>query len=258
MTSIEKSGSEDRFRANIPYKLIDIKFGDSNSKLEEIDWTLPSVLWLDYDSAISTSMLLDVEIAVSQMTSGSVLAITLNIEEAEEFRVAANQSEGDKVAVELFKSRFSDYSSSQIYSDNLRANPLRKLCHEIFSSKIEKSLATRNVGGEEGVNSTYESICQFNYADGHAMATFVFFLFDEQDRTKFHECRFEDLDFLSALGEIIKIQMPMMTLKEIREVESQLPTDNIATVITQGVPASDIRKFASIYRYLPNFAILEN
>lgn len=258
MVSLERSGAHDRFRANRPFKSVKILFGESNAKLQEINWSSPSILWLDYDSALSTSMLLDLETSVSQMDSGSLLAITLNVEAADEISETLEQDEETEVALARFKSRFGDFIGTKVFSDDLNGIPFRNLSNEIVATKIEKILATRNVGKEdEGQKFTAQKICQFSYADGHSMATFVFLLHKSQHQEKFEQCQFETLDFLPSLGDTIKVLMPVMTLKEIRDVESQLPTDDVSTIATQGVPVSDVKKFAKIYRYLPNFAVLE-
>lgn len=259
MISLERSGAHERFLANRPFQSVDILFGESNARLQDIDWKSPSVLWLDYDVALSKSVLLDLETAASQMYSGSLLAITLNVEEAEEIHESKDQGEDADIALELFQSRFQDFFSSKIFSDDLRNAPFRELSYQILDSKIEKILATRNVGKEgDGEKFVATNVCNFSYADGHSMATFVFLIFEEQHREKFNQCQFDQLDFLSGLGETIRVLMPVMTLKEIREVESQLPSDDISSIKTEGVPESDIKKFANIYRYLPNFAVLES
>ena len=259
MVSLERSGAHERFLANRPFKSVDILFGESNARLQEIDWNSPSILWLDYDAALSGSVLLDLETAASQMSSGSLLAVTLNVEEAEEVKESASQGEDPDVALELFRSRFSDFFASKIFSDDLRNAPFRNLSFEIVTSKIEKLLATRNVGKTDvGEKLTVANICNFSYADGHSMATFVFLIFEERHQEQYNDCRFEQLDFLGEVGDLVKVLMPVMTLKEIREVESQLPTDDVSSINTNGVPESDIKKFAKIYRYLPNFAVLES
>lgn len=257
MVSIEKSTKRERFLENRPYKSIEILFGESNDKLQEVNWASPTVLWLDYDSTLTPSTLADIRISASKMVSGSVLAITLNVEEAAEIAESVKQGESIEQSLQLFKSRFEDHSSPNIFSDDLNGAPFRRLCRIITSSSIQKVLATRNLGSEADQKFSFELLCQFDYADGHSMATFVFIVFEEADRNKFDRCNFQSLDFLGTLGETIKIQMPFMTLKEIRHVEGQLPTDDVTQIKTQGVPGSDVKKFAAIYRYLPNFAVLE-
>lgn len=258
MVSMERSGAHQRFLANRPFQTVEMLFGESNAKLQEVKWDTPSILWLDYDSALSTSMLLDLETAISKMASGSLLAITLNVEEADELKETLDDGEETDVALNRFRSRFDDYFGSKIFTDDLQGVPFNSLSYEIVAAKIEKILAVRNVGkADEGQKFVCQKVCQFNYADGHSMATFVFLFHENQHQEKFDQCRFDTLDFLSGLGETIKVLMPVMTLKEIREVESQLPTNDVATIVTQGVPQSDVTKFARIYRYLPNFAVLE-
>ncbi|WP_234170192.1 O-methyltransferase [Ruegeria pomeroyi] len=258
MISIERSGATERFEANRPYQAVRILFGDSNAKLQEIPWDIPSVLWLDYDSAISTSSLLDIRTVAGSMVSGSVIAVTLNVEEADELVDAKSKGEEPATALELFRSRFGEFVRGSIFSDDLIGRPFRALCREVLASQLESVLATRNVGVADEEQLSGQLVCQFNYADGHSMSTFVFVLFKNADAERFNSCDFSSLDFLAGIGDSVDIQMPVMTLKEIRQVESQLPSDDLTQIVTSGVPPGDVQKFSRIYRYLPNFAVLES
>jgi hypothetical protein len=200
MISIERSGATERFEANRPYQAVRILFGESNAKLQEIPWSIPSVLWLDYDSAIATSALLDIRTVAGSMVSGSVIAVTLNVEEADELTDAKSEGEESATALELFRSRFGAFVTGTIFSDDLIGRPFRALCREVLVAQLESVLATRNVGVVPEEQLSARLLCQFNYADGHSMTTFVFVLVSGADSEKFVSCDFSSLDFLRALG----------------------------------------------------------
>lgn len=263
MTSIEQSGPEKRFLENRPYKSVKILFGRSNTNLQQIKWDMPTILWLDYNSPISESSLLDIDIAAENLVSGSIIAVTYDIQEAAEISQARDESEDElekeRAAVNLFCSRFSEFYSEKIFFDDMVRNPFRKICENIISAKIQSALSNRNIYLEDDEKIAYELLCQFQYADTRLMATFVYVLFERGDREKFDQCQFSTLDFLprSSLGEVVRIEMPKLTLKEMRNIEAQLPTRNPEKIKTEGVPLKDVRNFVNIYRYLPNFAVLE-
>src|ERR1035437_7380194 len=53
MVSIEKDDdNSDRFEFNRPFSCIGTIFKHSNQALSEINWKIPTVLWLDYDYRI--------------------------------------------------------------------------------------------------------------------------------------------------------------------------------------------------------------
>lgn len=257
MISIEKSGNQKRFIANKPYKAVDILFGNSNTELNKIDWEIPSIVWLDYDSQITSSALMDVDTVVARCVSGSMLCLTFNAMEAAEFNEAKELNEGDAKALEMFKSRFEEHLSGKVFLDDLKGNPFRDVNFQICKNKIEKALSIRNLGKAEKDISIFECIARFDYTDGAPMVTFVFLLYAHNDCDKFQQCEFQAVDFLPSLGATVKIEMPVMTMKEIRGIEAQLPENNIEQIDRMEVPTADIKKFMAIYRYLPNFAVLE-
>ena len=66
------------------------------------------------------------------------------------------------------------------------------------------------------------------------------------------------LDFLRIGNELIDIQVPKLTIKELRYLENQLPLAQGQSLLLEGdIPQSEANAFAKLYRYLPNFATLE-
>jgi len=257
MISIERSEAHDRFVANKPFKAIDLLFGDSGSKLPEVDWSLESIVWLDFDSALSTEIVRDVQLVATRCRSGSCLSVTLKVDEAVELLEAQKAHEDIDHAVAQFTSRYQDYYGSKVFSDDLMGTPFRKVCENIVDAAIEQKVALRNSGKEDNEKLEFSRICRFSYSDATPMITIIYVFFARSDENKFLECSFETVDFLHALDDEIKIQMPVMTLKEIRAIEEQLPAEDISELDMGYVPPSDVKKFVSIYRYLPNFSVLE-
>lgn len=77
-----------------------------------------------------------------------------------------------------------------------------------------------------------------------------------KDKSKLDECHFETIDFLISANKPITVEVPNLTLREIRLLEQQLP--HKGTLNLGNIPKKDAIKFAKLYRYLPNFAVLEN
>lgn len=257
MVSIERSEAKDRFLHNKPFKAIDLLFGDSGAKLPEIDWTKESIVWLDFDSPLSLETLRDIQLVSASCKSGSCLAITLKVDEAAEILEATKAQEEISHAVAQFTSRFKDYYGGKVFSDDLRGNPFRQVCEAIVDAAVEQKIALRNTEKEGGDVFEFRRVCRFSYSDATPMLTVLYVFYIRSDQSKFDECSFETVDFLPNMDHEVKIQMPVMTLKEIREIEEQLPTDDIDTLDAGYVPPSDVKKFVSIYRYLPNFSVLE-
>ncbi|MDO3507189.1 O-methyltransferase [Ralstonia pseudosolanacearum] len=78
MVSMEREPYADRARFNSPYHSIDVKGGDSSTTLDELDWTTPTVSWLDYDGALTPSVSSDIRKVLEKSPVDSILIVTVN------------------------------------------------------------------------------------------------------------------------------------------------------------------------------------
>ena len=51
--------------------------------------------------------------------------------------------------------------------------------------------------------------------------------------------------------------VPKLTVREFKKLESQLPLKEGVELQLGTIPVSEARRFAAMYRYFPNFAVLE-
>lgn len=288
MLSIERDTTqEDRFNDNKPFNAIRIDFRDTSSVLPTIPWDAPAMVWLDYDGVIENSMLSDVGIVARRAVSGSMLAITVQCHRAREIEqsksVAPLFSNSQSLAtafrdeivpaaeveqeesgassgpspVDMFRQNLgTEFVPPDIAEDDLLGWPFGEICRQMFSNSIEAALAVRNLGAEEDEKVKFKPVCSFEYEDGIRMTTLVGMFAKVSDDSKVRQCKFEALDFLQPRGEAIRIEIPVLTLKEIRLIERQLP-NNMEPLVYGSIPQGFADKFARFYRYLPNFAVLE-
>ncbi len=80
MTSIEHSLSEEpRLLFNKPYESIELLMGDSRARLADVDWAAKrAIVWLDYCSQLTTSVLRDIDYVARTARPGSVLIVSVN------------------------------------------------------------------------------------------------------------------------------------------------------------------------------------
>ena len=79
MLSIEKDvEAEACFRFNRPYKCIRLKFATSTGVLPTLDWNKKTILWLDYDDRLNTSILGDIATTCLRASSGSLVVVSVN------------------------------------------------------------------------------------------------------------------------------------------------------------------------------------
>lgn len=258
MISIEQNTeSVDRVRDNIPFDIA-IDNRHSSLALRELEYKNRHIIWLDYDDKLLPSMLLDATTVASRACSGTVLAISFNCHNAAEL-AEAKSAEEDVSALDLFINRFGrDRVPTDVFEDDLHGWPYAKLGRSMFYSELQSALAVRNSGDSAEDVISFERICEIEYSDGAKMTTLIGVFCSESDSVdKLKACDFASLDFLPPDRNAIRIEVPKLTLREIRNLERQLPISserlNLGTI-----PSKDAKRFAALYRYLPNFAVTES
>lgn len=256
MISIDKSGAKSRLEANKPFRSIKMDFRSTTAALPALDWKRHQFLWLDYDDQIDLDKLLDMKTIATRALSGTVLAVSVQCERAKEIEEA--RQAGESVGIDRFKDRFGrERVPEDTWNDDLQSWHFGKLSRNMLFAEIEGALAVRNSGVTEEDSIIYEPICDIEYSDGAKMMTMVGIFVAQRDRKFLDACGFENLDFLPTKRRSIRIEVPKLTVREIRRLEQQLPKSEEKWIL-DGVPAKDAKLFAALYRYLPNFAILEH
>src|SRR5580692_4724636 len=69
-----------RIEFNKPYSCIKMKWGKSFEVLPNMQWDKRTIAWLDYDFQIDKNVLADVRLLTAKMPSGSILAVTLDVD----------------------------------------------------------------------------------------------------------------------------------------------------------------------------------
>lgn len=256
MVSIERAtGCKARFEANRPFN-IEMKFKSTTKALPEIDWTQKSIVWLDYDGVLETDILMDARQIAANCKSGTIVAMSVNCQKAQEAIAAENDANGPN-AISRFKEAFGrSRVNDKIEPDDLFGKRFAKLSRQLIENEINDAIQIRNSQGKE--KFLYRPIISFSYKDDAPMTTVVGLIYSEDDQDCYEKCHFNQLDFLRSGQDLIDIQIPMLTVKELRFLENQLPMASGAALKLDGeIPQKDANAFANIYRYLPNFAALE-
>lgn len=256
MISIEEaSGARDRFEANRPFN-IDIVFQNSNVALPALDWSRRQIVWLDYDGTLSTEMLLDARTVATNARSGSVLAISVQCNQAADVEDAA-ENPGGPTAINRFIQRFGrERVPNGTSEEDLYGWRFGRLSVDLLANEIEAALSARNAAGTQGF--TFHPISSMNYQDDAKMTTVVGIIVEAAEADRLAACQFERLDFLQGRQQPIRIEVPKLTGRELKHIERQLPLAEGAQVdLAGGIPGRDARQFIEMYRYFPNFAVVE-
>ena len=83
-------------------------------------------------------------------------------------------------------------------------------------------------------------------------------LYDAGQEGTFRQCEFDDFDFSCNGADAYRIDVPKLTLREMRYLDTTLPRDTFDDLDRLGIPISDARKYSVVYRYFPKFVDIES
>jgi hypothetical protein len=200
-------------------------------------------------------MMLDMRAVASRANSGTVLAVSVQCSTAPQ--VAAAREQSPPTAVERFTQLFGrERTPPDLREMQLYGWQYGQLSRSMLYREVESALSVRNA--QTGVRKmNFRPICDIEYEDGAKMTTIVGIFHDDDAAPLIEQCHFDTLDFLAGRAQPIRISVPKLTPKEFRKLEAQLPLPAGAELDVGTMPPNEARRFAELYRYLPNFAVLE-
>lgn len=89
------------------------------------------------------------------------------------------------------------------------------------------------------------------------MTTIVVVFYSPNETDLLESCQFDELDFLEDDGSAVYIPTPKLTVKEFRLLEKQLPLSGGTQLDVGNIPPGEAQGFIKMYRYFPNFAVVE-
>ncbi|MDD5544879.1 MAG: hypothetical protein PHX83_17060 [Acidobacteriia bacterium] len=256
MISIEQTVSaRDRIEENKPFR-IPVDYRRSGEALQALDWNSKHFLWLDYDDPLTNEMLQDVGTVARRAQSGSVLVVSVQCMKSPQISQA--EQDNTATAMERFVSEFGrDRVAQSTTEDQLYGWQFGALSRQMVIREIEAILAIRNSSNEGVGTIDFHPICELEYEDGAKMTTVVGVFCAADDYDTLRSCHFESLDFLSNPPGPVRIAVPKLTVREFRKLESQLPLAAGSNLELGTIPQAEANRFVEMYRYLPNFAVLE-
>lgn len=258
MVSIEQvETARARIEDNKPFR-IPVDYRKSIDALPDLEWSRNQFLWLDYDDPLSSEMLLDMRTVARRAGSGTALAVSVQCTKAPQVAESEQDSSpGAPTALDRFIGAFGRERVPQATAeDQLYGWQFGVLSRAILLQEIQAELAARNSNGPEA-EMHFRPICEIEYEDGAKMTTIVGIFCASIDHERLEQCHFEALDFLPVPLSPVRIAVPKLTVREFKRLESQLPLAQGGELQLGTIPLAEARRFADMYRYLPNFAVLE-
>ena len=249
MITIEgKRRAEERVRFNLPLACIELMMDDTSRALPQIQLEdSPHILWLDYESGINQGVLSDLEEAIGRCASRSVLIVTINAERPD-------SDESERWMSELGDER------PEPRQPKTRAE-YALLSYRVLRERIEAALASRNAARPKRLHVEFHQMFHMIYADGAQMLTVGGALIADEHRQQWKDCGIGSLEFTRLGEEPYEIKIPRLTRREVQHLLSQMPdthgnVEDAATMV--GIPASEVRELAAVYRHAPLFVEAED
>jgi hypothetical protein len=262
MIFIEMEKYAKRAEFNKPFACIEVKSGETTKILPNLKWEdKPSIVWLDYDSGLEGPVLGDTELVCHQITSGSVLIITLNAhpgnlrKKGEELALQDTQALTNR---EKFENGLRTYLDD--YMGNFVLKQLPPKVHkddkfpEFLGTLLLDHIKTVTVKSERH----FKPLFNFFYKDGAPMITVGGMIANQEHLNLLDKCQlFDQFDYLTGEKQY-SINVPPLTQKEKFLFDQLLPSDEPPTeqkLAEMGLTLTkeQIAAYHQFYRYYPMF-----
>ena len=244
----QETKNAERFEFNRPFNCIELEFGKSTAILPKLKWLeRPTIVWLDYDGPLDSTMLSDIDVVFSSLTSGSFFLMTVR-------RYARDFGQDLPQRLNELTTALGDKVPAGTLPRDTQTSNFGRLLWRIIDSEIRYKISERSAALRPDMRFNYKQVLHFWYRDGIPMLTIGGVLFQEDQRVQVTQCDFEALPYNRASDDPYQIEVPPLTFKEIQAIDAQLPE---STPSLPGVPNKHVAAYAENYRYFPNYVEAE-
>lgn len=243
MISIERAEGE-RCEFNAPFNSIEVIEGETNDVLPRLDYEIPTICWLDFDSKLTKAVLRDVNVLAKRLESGSVLIVTLNAQPDpldERVPELTDNVGAGHVPGGTSESDMAQWGTSEVY-------------REILQNEIDEALTETNAMAQGSIEFQDDHIFNFQYQDagGPKMVTAGWVIYQAMHAKHRQASGLSCWEFTEDVPEPYRIKVPILTEKEILFLNDQLPPGGDLPDV-EFLPRKDIQDYAKIYSYMPTF-----
>jgi hypothetical protein len=254
LISIEGTEDEDeksRFRNNNPYDAaLTLHFGLSSAVLPTLELNRKSLVWLDYDGSLARSMANDLATIGRHVHSGSFVGVTFTT-------AFPTTKDGRDQELNRLKNEFPDFLPEDTKANAFDGPKYAEFGRSTLGAILEKAVSDADAGlQDEQKRRAVRQVCFFRYKDGIQMVTVGWLIVSAEEQPLYEAAQLAALPFFRGSSEAFKIEIPLVTPYEIREMERKLP-DLINAGELSWIPEDQRKYFSNVHRYLPQFAPVE-
>lgn len=232
-----------RVAFNRPYATIDIRMSPIGDVIPELSRALRHVLWLDYDSCVTSSMLQDMVLAGHHLSDGSLLLVTIDAEPPKGMSspsaAAAYVSEqsGDYLPV--------DFDESWC-APSRRAGTILEIAGRAIRSGVAPN------------GRRFLPLFKFVYADGHEMVTVGGIVGGAREEKVVEACDWSEAPYVrrTLKAEPYRIHVPRLTRRERLFLDQHMPADRRWRPGKFELDEDEVAAYREIHRFYPLYGEL--
>jgi len=248
MTSMEHDPSlEKRVRFNCPFSSVEIVMEKATDVIPTLSREEQHILWLDYDEPVTSVMVNDVYLAGSQLSSGSILIVTVDVEPPVKEADLPQGVDLPHACMDYYKNEVGSYLGLVNISDFAVGN-----LYQVSRRAIMNALREGMIG-RSGID--YFPLFYFLYADGHRMMTIGGMIGSRADKRKINALNLDGALYLRMKDDDdpYEIKVPVFTRKERHLLDSAMPCPDGWQPGEFIISPENIETYREIYRFLPSY-----
>lgn len=255
MVSIEaEEDDRERFDWNKPYSTIEMLYGTTDAVLPGLDWTPPSIVWLDYDGQLSQSKLLDVDLLLRKAAPGSLLLFSINAEPPS----PPGRAPGSDLVDNLRAMVGTERVDPGLRREDLQGWAAARTYRRIIAATIEAALASANaLIAAAGKRRLWRQLVNIEYSDNARMLTVGGVVHEADQEEAYRAGAFDRLGYFRDDEAAFRIEVPKLTLKEMAHLERSVMHPPEEVVDPTWLKPKERLQYLQLYRYLPNFVPAE-
>lgn len=254
MISIQDQDAQ-RARFNIPFSVVRVEEGETTKVLPDLELAgRRTIAWLDYDKGLTSPVLQDTYTICSQVSSGSILLVTLNS------NASSLRNQKDEHGATLSEEQVLKRFGRDLIPTPLPVEATQTTGYPLFLAGILFEHIQRVIR-KTGRSESFIPLFNYNYKDNSPMITIGGMIANQQDaealKRRLSELRFEYV----TREEQFVIDVPNLTFKEKLTLDRILPRLSVPTAVEVeelGFPLRQrqIDSYHKFYRFYPTFAEL--
>lgn len=240
--------AEERLELNMPYDCINLIMKDSQQGIYDIEWEVPTILWLDYEGPLQEDHLeYEIKEFFTKAPPGSIIFVTVNAQPMED-----DELEEDQAHKDLLEDEFGSGHLPEGIDEYLYGPELSQAYRDIIMARIgSEFIPDRNAGVPVEEKVEFEQLINLVYTDTSLMFTFGGVILDSEKKELFSEIELDSYEFVSRNDDFYDLPQPELTFTETRILEEYMP--NSYEELDLAIPKEDIEAFSEVYRYFPRF-----